>query len=79
MMTNKIQLFLSYLFIPNQLYMFRTMSSSNIRNTLQYLQLLILSTDIAAGWCHVMDEMELSSISSVTPSGSNIGVQYKML
>ena len=42
---------LAYLFVPNQLYMFRAMSSPIIRSTL-YLQLLIVSTDIAAGWCH---------------------------
>ena len=40
---------LAYLFIPNQLYMFWVMSSPIIRNTWLYLQLLILSTDIAAG------------------------------
>jgi hypothetical protein len=43
---------LAYLFIPNQLYMFRAMSSPIIRSTGLYLQLLILSTGIAAGWCH---------------------------
>ena len=42
----------AYLFIPNQLYMFRAMPSPIIRSTRLYLQLLILSTDIAAGWCH---------------------------
>ena len=46
---------LAYLFIPNQLYMFRVMSSPIIRSTWLYLQLLILSTDIAAGWCHGWD------------------------
>ena len=40
------------LFISNQLYMFRAMPSLIIRNTWLYLQLLILSTDIAAGCCH---------------------------
>ena len=44
-----------YLFIPNQLYMFRAMFSPNIRITWMYLQLLIVSTDIAAGWCHGWD------------------------
>ena len=39
---------LAYLFIPNQLYMFRAMSSPIIRSTWLYLQHLILSTDIAA-------------------------------
>jgi len=43
---------LAYLFIPNQLYMFRAMSSPIVGSTLLYLQLLILSTDIAARWCH---------------------------
>ena len=41
--------FLVYLFIPNQLCMFRAMFSPIIRSSWQYLQLLILSTDIAAG------------------------------
>ena len=41
-----------YLFIPNQLYMFRVMSSPITRSTWLYLQLLILFTDISAGWCH---------------------------
>ena len=43
------------LFIPNQLYMFRATSSPIIRSTWLYLQLLTLSTDIAAGWCHGWD------------------------
>ena len=43
---------LAYLFTPNQLYMFRAMSSPIVRGTSLYLQLLILSTDIAVGWCH---------------------------
>jgi len=47
-----MQLFLAYLFIPSQLYMLRAMSSPIIRSTWLYLQLLILSTDITAGWCH---------------------------
>ena len=38
-----------YLFIPNQLYMFRAMFSPIIRSTWMYLQFLVLSTDIAAG------------------------------
>ena len=46
---------LAYLFIPNQLYMFRAMFSPITRSTWLYLQLLILSTDVAAGWCHVWD------------------------
>jgi hypothetical protein len=44
---------LAYLFIPNQLYMFRAMSSSIIRSIWLYLQHLIL---LQAG---VMDEIEL--------------------
>jgi len=36
-----MQLFLVYLFIPNQLYMFWAMSSPIIRSTWLYLQLLI--------------------------------------
>ena len=43
---------LVYLFIPNQLYMFRAMFSPIIRSNLLYVQLLILSTDVAAGWYH---------------------------
>ena len=43
---------LTYLFIPNQLYIFRAMSSPIIRSALLYLQHLIMSTGIAAGWCH---------------------------
>ena len=43
---------LVYLFIPNQLYMFWATSLAVIRSTWLYLQLLILSTDIAASWCH---------------------------
>jgi len=43
---------LVYLFIPNQLYTFQAMFSPIIRSNWLYLQLLILSTDIAAGWCH---------------------------
>jgi len=35
---------LAYLFVPNQLYMFRAMSSPIIRSTSLYLQLLILPT-----------------------------------
>ena len=42
---------LAFLFIPNQIYVFRAMSSPIIRNTWLYLQFLILSTGIAAGWC----------------------------
>ena len=41
-----------HLFIPNQLYMFRAMSSPIIGRTSLYLQLLVMSTDVAAGWCH---------------------------
>ena len=49
MTANKMKLFwLIYLFILNQLYMFRVMSSPIIRAL--YLQLMISSTDIAAGW-----------------------------
>ena len=40
---------LAYLFIPNQLYMFRVKSSPIIRSTWLYLQLLILFADTAAG------------------------------
>ena len=43
---------LVYLFIPTQLYMFRAMFSPIIRSTWLYLQLLILPTNVAAGWYH---------------------------
>ena len=59
---------LAYLFITNQLYMFRATSSPIIRSTWLYLQLLILSTDTAAGWCHGWDG-----------NFSNIGGQYQKL
>ena len=56
MTTKKMHLFwIIYLFIPSQLYMFRAMSSPIIRSIWLYLQLLILSTGIAAGWCHGWD------------------------
>jgi len=42
---------LAHLFIPNQLYMFRAMSSHIIRSTWLYLQFLTLSTGTAAGRC----------------------------
>ena len=47
--------YFGYLFIPNQLHMFRAMCSPIIRSTWLYLQHLILSTGIAAGWCHGWD------------------------
>jgi len=43
---------LVYLFNPNQLYVFQAMYSPIIRSTWLYLQLLILSTVITAGWFH---------------------------
>ena len=49
---------LAYLFIPNQLYMFRAMSSPIIRSTWLYLQHLLFSTGIAASWCHGWDGIE---------------------
>jgi len=61
-----------YSLILNQLYMFRAMSSPIIRRTWLYLQLLVLSTIIAARWCHGWDD-----ISSKTPAGSNIDGQYQ--
>jgi len=39
-----------YLIIPSQLYMFREKFSPIIRSTWLYLQLLVMSTDVAAGW-----------------------------
>jgi len=41
-MMTKMQLFLAYLYIPNQIYMFQGMSSPVIRSTWLYLQFLIL-------------------------------------
>ena len=46
---------LVYLFVPNQLYMFRAMFSPSIRSTWLYLQLLILSTYVAASRCYGRD------------------------
>ena len=66
---------LVYLFILKQLYMFRAMSSPIIRSTWLYLQHLILSTVIAAGWCHEWDGTDLRS----GPASSNTGGQYQML
>jgi len=43
---------LVYLFIPNQLYMFSGDIFVRHQEHLTYLQLPILSTDTAAGWCH---------------------------
>ena len=56
-MTNKC-IFLVYLFVPNQLYMFRAMFSSIIRSTWLYLQLLVMFTDIAAGRSQERDGTE---------------------
>ena len=67
-----------YLFIPGQLYMFRAMFSPIIRSAWLYLQSLVLSTDVAAGWCHGWDGTA-SSISSMRPAGSNIGGHYQKL
>jgi hypothetical protein len=44
-----MQLFFD-LFISSLLYMFRATLSPIIRSTWLYLQLQVLSTDIAAGW-----------------------------
>ena len=54
--------FLAYSFIPNQLYIFQAMSSLIIRSTWLYLQHLILSTVIVAGWCHEWDGTEFHLI-----------------
>jgi hypothetical protein len=59
--------------------MFRAMFSPIIRSTRLYLQLLILSTDLAAGWYHGWDGTVDSSNSSMTPSGSKIDGQYQKL
>jgi len=53
---------LGYLFIPNQLYMFRVMFSPIIRSTWLYLQHLRLSTGIAAGWYHGWEGIEPAAI-----------------
>ena len=52
-----------YLFIRNKLYMFRAMSSPIIRSTSLYLQLLILTTDIAGGWFHGLDGHQSAAVS----------------
>ena len=57
---------LAYLFIPNPLYMFRAMSSPIIRSTWLYLQLLRLSINIAASWCHEWDGTEFHLIHDTT-------------
>ena len=57
---------LAYLFIPNQLYTFRAMTSPIISSTWLHLQLLILSTDIAAGWCHGWDGTDVARRSRAT-------------
>jgi hypothetical protein len=46
---------LANLFISNQFYMFRAKFSPITRSTWLYLQLLICSTDIDAGWRHGWD------------------------
>jgi len=58
---------LVYLFIPNQLYMFRAIFSPIIRSTWLYLQILVLSTDIAAGRCHGWDGtlVEVEAVNTV--------------
>jgi hypothetical protein len=48
--TNKMQLH-RLIIIPSQHYMFRAMFSPIIRSTLLYLQLLVVFTQVAAGWC----------------------------
>ena len=52
---------LVYLFIPNQLYIFWAKSSPIIRNTWLFVQLMMLSTDISAGWCHGWDGTSVPS------------------
>jgi len=48
---------LAYLFVPSEPYMFRATCSPIIRSTwlYEYLQLLVMSIDIAAGWCYGWD------------------------
>jgi len=76
-MTNKMQQFwLIYLFIPNQLYIFRVMSSNIIRSTWLYLQIMIMSTGIAAGITAFTRVRHLSlswagSIQSIPPHPSS--------
>ena len=70
---------LDYLFIPSQLYVFWAMSLPIIRRTWQYLQLLILNTDIAACWYHGWDGTDLISILFTIPACSNIDGQYRKL
>ena len=54
-----------YLFIASQLYMFWAMSSPIIRSTWLYVQLLIISTDIAAGWCHGWHQLAAISVENI--------------
>ena len=58
MTTNKMKiLWLIYLFLVSSTCFGR--SSPIIRSTWLYLKLLVLTTDIAAGWCHGWDGTEL--------------------
>jgi hypothetical protein len=58
--------------------MFREMFSPIIKSTLLYLQYLIVSTQVAAGWGHGGVET-FNFNSSMTPASSNLGEQYQKL
>jgi hypothetical protein len=54
--------------------MFRAIFSPIIRSNLLYLQLLVVFTQVAAGWCHGwVGKVEKVFSSSMTPAGSNLG------
>ena len=63
-----MQRFLIYVFLQT-LYMFQTVSPPIIRSTKLYIQLQVLSTNIAA----IVVEMERSSVSSTIAASSGIG------
>jgi len=63
--------FFVYLFVPNQLYMFRAMFSPIIGSTWLYLQLLILSTYVAADRCHGRGGTSSINYSTIAAGSSN--------
>ena len=78
MTTTKMQLFwLIYLFLMSSTC-FGAMSSPIIRSTWFYLQHLILSTDIAAGWCHGWD-LQLLILSTDIAAGWCHGWDLQLL
>jgi hypothetical protein len=59
---------------------FRAIFSPIITSTLLYLQLLVVFTQVTAGWCHGwVEKVEKVFNSSMTPAGSNLGEHYQKL